>query len=248
MTISTLPHSILLVGERGGEQKEICDSIASRFGMRCINITDNITKDFIDQIYLSPNPAFYTININEIDYRRQNMMLKLFEEPDPFTFIILLAETIDDVIDTIYNRSYTVKLKRYTKEELEPLVARDKDLVLELCSTPGQIEIANHTDIKALYKLCDTIMSSMKTANYSNALSIADKINYKDEYDKFDLYLFIKAFSNSLLSRLEQSYNKMYYDFLMITKALNHTVWKVSNKRQQVEYFITNLWEIARCQ
>ena len=248
ITVSTLPHSILLVGERGGRQNEICNKIASRFGMRTIDITEHIDKDYIDQIYLSPNPAIYKVNITEIDFRRQNMMLKLFEEPGPFTFIILVAENIDDVIDTIYNRSYVIKLEGYTREELEPLVAKDKDLVLELCSTPGQIEIANHTDIKALYKLCDTIILSMKTANYANALSIANKINYKDEYDKFDLYLFIKAFSNSLLSRLRQCYDKMIYNYLMIVKELNHKVWRVNNKRQQVEYFITNLWEASRCQ
>ena len=91
-------------------------------------------------------------------------------------------------------------------------------------------------------------MSSMKTANYANALSIADKINYKDEYDKFDLYLFIKAFSNSLLSRLRQSYDKMIYNYLMAVKELNRKVWRVNNKKQQVEYFITNLWEASRCQ
>ena len=248
ITISTLPHSILLVGERGGRQNEICNKIASGFGMRTIDITDNIDKNYIDQIYLSPNPAIYTVNITEIDFRRQNMMLKLFEEPGPFTFIILIAENIDDVIDTIYNRSYVIRLEGYSREELEPLITKDKDLILELCSTPGQVEIANHTDIKALYKLCDTIISSMKTANYANALSIADKINYKDEYDKFDLYLFIKAFSNSLLSRLRQNYDKMIYKYLIAVKELNHNVWRVNNKRQQVEYFITNLWGASRCQ
>ena len=247
LTVANLPHSILMIGERGGMQNEICNELAAHFGMQCIDITNNITKEYIDQVFLSPNPSFYVINITEIDYRRQNMMLKLFEEPGPFTFIILIAENIDDVIDTIYNRSYVIKLKSYTREELEPYVIKDKDLVLDLCSTPGQVEIANHTDIKALYKLCETIISSMKNANYANALSIADKINYKDEYDKFDLYLFIKAFSNLLLSKLRLNYDKLCYNYLMITKDLNSKVWRVNNKKQQVEYFITNLWEAARC-
>ncbi len=247
LTINNMPHSILMVGEKGGMQNEICNELAAHFGMQCINITDNINKEYIDQIFLSPNPAFYVINITEIDYRRQNMMLKLFEEPGPFTFIILTAESIDDVIDTIYNRSYIIKLRAYTREELEPCILGDKELILNLCSTPGQIEIANHTDIKALYKLCETIISSMKNANYANALSIADKINYKDEYDKFDLYLFIKAFSNLLLSRLKLNSDKLYYKYLIALKELDHNVWRVSNKRQQVEYFITNLWEASRC-
>lgn len=246
MTAYTLPHSILLLGDRGGRQKEFCKNLASKFGMLCIDITNELSKDFIDQLYLSPNPAFYTINVEEVDYRKQNMMLKLFEEPGQFTYTVLLAETQDDVIDTIYNRSYVVQLPKYTREELEPLIVRDKDLVLGLCTTPGQVEIANHTDIGALYKLCETIISSMSKANYANALSIASKINYKDEYDKFDLYLFIKAFSNLLVSKLKESFSPLLYSYYMTTKDLEYKSRHVNNKQRIVEQFITNLWWASR--
>ena len=57
LTINNLPHSILMIGERGGMQNEICKELAAHFGMQCIDITSNINKEYIDQIFLSPNPA-----------------------------------------------------------------------------------------------------------------------------------------------------------------------------------------------
>lgn len=248
LTVSNIPHSILLLGDRGGRQNEFCENLAGKFGMSCIDITNEITKDFIDTIYLSPNPAFYKINIAEIDEKRQNMMLKLFEEPGAFTFIILIAESTSDVIDTIYNRSYEIRLPGYTYDELLPYVAKDEDIVMQLCSTPGQIEIANHTDIKALCKLCDTILNSMKTAAYYNALTIANKINYKDEYDKFDLYLFIKAFERALLLKMHTDGSEIYYKYNKLLNEFRDRVRRVNNKKQQMENFITQLWEVSRCQ
>ena len=55
-------------------------------------------------------------------------------------------------------------------------------------------------------------------------MSIADKINFSDNYDKFDLLLFIKALSQSCL---EFNNYKVYKNL----KQLDKFIWNMNNRR-----------------
>ena len=202
-----------------------------------------ISKDLVDEIYLNATPSLYTIDLTKITEKDQNVLLKLFEEPNKFTYIILYGESLYNVLETIVNRSYILKMASYTREQLEPLVmGENKEVILKLCSTPGQIEIANHTDMNALDILCNTILSRMKVAPYENALTIANKINFKDEYSKFDLSLFIKALGLKMLDNMNKDVFKQYE--LLI--EMNKKIWFMNNKKKYFENFITKLWEATR--
>ena len=233
-TIDTLPHSILLVGQRGDPYLELCEYISNKFNLPLFDITETISDDYINEIYQSPNLGLYVVNTVNITVREQNILLKFFEEPNRFTYIILLCESASDLLPTIISRSFEFDFEKYSYYQLEPL-AKEKDLTLKVCSTPGQIEIANSTDMVSLYNLCKTILDKMSRAAYFNALTISDKINFKDEYEKYDLYLFIKMLSYVMLNGSDV---KSYF----LLKNFNRKIWPLVNKKQQFENFITELW------
>ena len=240
-TLDTLPHSILLVGDRGSEQDEICKYISNKFNLIILNITDNISLEYINEIYLSTNPTLYIIETASITEREQNILLKFFEEPNPYVYIILVAESKYNLLETIETRSYELILEKYSKEQLEPL-AKEKNLTLKICNTPGQVDIANHTNMYKLYELCKLILEKMSVAAYFNALSISNKINFKDDPDKFDLFLFIKMLGYVLIENHSNKSLEMYKELCL----LNKKIWIVLNKKQAFENFITNIWEISR--
>ena len=83
----------------------------------------------------------------------------------------------------------------------------------------------------------------MKQANYSNAMSIVDKLNYSDEYDKYNLDLFIKVL---LFQIVEEYVNKnadklfnMYNIVLQIQKKLQ---FGTVNKKYVIINLISKLW------
>ena len=88
------------------------------------------------------------------------------------------------------------------------------------------------------------MVKKMDIANFQNALSISNKINFTDEYDKYDLYLFIKMLSYVIVNEfIETQYKELIYAYLEL-KELNKKIWSVQNKKQQLEHFLTKYWRI----
>jgi len=234
--INNFPHSVLLLGEHGAGQFEVCEYIANRFNFELIDISDMISVEYINQIYLSSNQTLYTVDITKITEKEQNILLKLFEEPNAFTYIILYGESTYNILDTILNRSYILQMDRYTRDQLEGFVTNEnKDYILSICTTPGQIEVANHTDIEALKTLCNNMLMRMNKASFGNALTIANKINFADNFDKFDLYLFIKALIREVLAQGKYD----IYDYIM---KLDKYIWFMNDKKRYFEHFIIETW------
>lgn len=241
--LSTFPHSVLLLGDKGAGHIDICNYLGEKFNISVYDISELINTEFINQIYLNTDPAIYIVDIHKITEKEQNVLLKLLEEPNQLTYLILYGESTYSLLDTIINRSYILQMDKFTREQLEPLVSgEDKELILKLCSTPGQIEIANHTDMKALSKLCQTMMTSMCKANLANALTITNKINFKDEYDKFDLDMFIKVYTNEL-NIYDNKYKK---EILRILSEFKKYIYFMNDKKKYFDNFILNLWGIYR--
>ena len=242
--LSTFPHSVLLLGDKGSGHIDICNYLGERFGIMVYDISEMISTDFIDQVYLNTDPNIYIIDINKITEKEQNILLKLLEEPNQLTYLILYGESTYNLLETVINRSYVLQMDKFTREQLEPLVTNeeDKDLILKLCSTPGQIEIANHTNMKALVKLCSTMMTSMSKANLANALTITNKINFKDEYNKFDLDMFIKVYTNEL--SVYDTNHKM--EILEILGEFKKYINFMTDKKRYFDNFILKLWGIYR--
>lgn len=237
-SFSELPHSILLVGEQGSGKQDICEYIAELFNLQLYDLTEFISKEFIDEINQTQTPSLYTVNISNISVKEQNILLKLYEEPNPNTYIVIKCVSDSIPLDTIKSRSYILRMQPFAIEYLSELVeSKDRDLILRICTTPGQINIANHTDMNGLYNLCNNMTTRMKDAPFFNLMSIADKINFNDEYDKYDLLLFIKTLGKVCL---ESGSADLYSQLL----NMNSYIWSMNSKRQYFEHFLIESWNV----
>lgn len=237
-TINNLPHSILLIGEQGAGKGEVCQYISDKFNLQFYDLTDFISNEFIDEINQTQTRSLYTVDLQKITVREQNILLKLYEEPNPSTYIILKSVGDFGAIDTIMSRSYVLKMSSFSKEILDEYITQgDHNFILKICTTPGQIETANHTDIDGLRNLCHNMVTRMADAPFFNVMSIANKINFGDEYDKYDLLLFIKVLSNECL----QTGSVDLYSKL---NNLNLLIWSMNSKKQYFEHFLIESWEL----
>lgn len=243
--INNFPHSILLLGESGSGQEKICEYISDKFDLFNLSIiTENVSHEMLNSLLIDcTSPTLVTIDVNKITEKEQSMLLKLFEEPNNFIYIILIAETYNDILETLINRSYIFKLDGYSKEQLMSdiltLDQETRELILETCHTPGQVDIASHTNMKQLFVLCMNILDKIGRANLYNTISISDKINFSDEYSKYDLKLFIRT----LLYAMKLKNNFKFFDEL---NQMNRYIDFITDKKSYFENFLIKAWEISR--
>lgn len=234
--LKSLPHSLLLVGSRGSEEYETVEKIAAHFDYMMYDLTELISKDFIDEIMASHVQTVYYVNLNNMSSANQNILLKFFEEPSEYAYVILVSENIESVLQTIITRSYIFHFDKYTRDDLLKKFPTATEEMLTICETPGQLTLAMHSNLQKLIQLCDLLVSKLAEASLRSTLSIADKINYKDDYSKYDLFLFLRCLGLSTLKYHDYESYKIILDTAT-------SIWLMNNKQNRIELLLIKLWK-----
>lgn len=245
----SLPASILLIAKNGMGKHTLVKEVSNHYNIPLLDITNNLNMEQIIEISTSSIDRIYLIDISKITEKEQNVILKFVEEPTPTTHIFLLAESEDFVLDTIKNRCIKYYLEAYTKEELSQFVVQkeSQEEILSVCKTPFQVQNINADTISNMKSTCEKMLTSLseKTIYLYNALDIVDKVNFKDDYDKYDLDIFINIML-AFFSKNYTLYNKerafkfikvisKYRDYLLNTNKFN--------KQYLFERMIIEMWE-----
>lgn len=235
--LNTLPHTILIGGEYGSGKHTIANYISSRFDLSLLDITDNLNNDTITEIYTSNIPSFYLIDSDQISIKDQNTILKFLEEPCSNAFILVLNSN-GLLLDTIQNRCFRLKLGIYSRRMLETFALgfENDQLILDVARTPGQVIDYMNEDFKGMYEFAQLLFKHIRTANFSNCLTISNKISFNGEDDKSKYS--INTFSRILLY-LSTTLDTVTYKYTNI--LLNDLQIPKINKRLIFESFLLNL-------
>ena len=249
LTLDTLPHSILIEGESGSGKHLITSYIKDKFDLELIDITDIISNEVITRILLNPNPTFYLINGTALTDKKENTLLKLIEEPTKNCYIIILCENLQQLLPTVVNRCRIIKLNKYYSNQLkENLNLNIDDRIYELADTPGQVLKFKDQNIENIISLCETMINRIHSANYSNVLSITNKIALENESDKINLDCYIKCMQYLIIQKLKNidiiektSYNNLI-NIYQLTKELSNSRYIHNiNMKYAFDKYLTNL-------
>lgn len=258
-TIDTFPHTTLFLGEEGSGKHLMSAYVASEIlKLPMYDITENIEDTYITEIYKNPNPGVYLIDLRKLQTfyikgqivnKESNVLLKFIEEPPSNCFVVLLANNGYEVLNTVYNRCFVFNADLYTEDELRAFTQGfdSVDLILKVVRTPGRIQNLNLSKITDLFNLCNNIVDSMSRARFDNALSLKDRINYKDEQEKYDLNLFLDVLSQCFLDRYKINNNPTTFKmYLILNNERKHLVDRRIKKEYFVECLLTKLWKESR--
>lgn len=244
-TLQTLPHTLLLTGPSGcGKHTLVNSVIAPYYKLQVLDITDRISLETIDTIYTAPTTMFYTIDLTKTTEKEQNILLKLIEEPRDNCYLILFCSNVHNLLPTIKNRCIEYRFKPYSFKELLSFNKNVNEKIVEnICETPGDVLLINTQNLESLQNLCKKIIYNMKQANYSNAMSIVDKLNYSDEYDKYSLDLFMKV----LLFQIVEEYanknvDKLFTMYNIVSQIQKKLQFGTVNKKYVIINLISKLW------
>ena len=249
-TIATLPHSIILCGDSGCGKHTLVSELSKYFNLDVNYITDNISLESIEDISENKTPAFYVIEANNITEKQQNVILKFLEEPSALVYIIILCESNSQLLETVLNRCVIFEFESYTYQELLQFITDDdvdKNLILTLCNTPGRIKQVNSKTLQSMNDLCLKIIDKIASANYSNTLSISNKINYDKNFDKFDVKVFMNCLLHNILNKYIETPNSLLYKYYnIVNKYSNRLNDSRLNKEMIIEQTLSDLWLESR--
>lgn len=248
-SLDTLPHSLLLIGEPGCGKHTLAQELGDHYRIGVVDMTDNLTLEAIQGMYLEPYPHFYVVDMNRVTEKSQNTILKFLEEPCMNAYLILLATSRSILLDTVMNRCVPYEFRPYARNELMQFLdfSENVEVLLDYCNTPGQVLKADAKAIPDLIKLCDNIISNVGKARFPNIFRVSDRLDVDDKGEGHDLSLF----HNVLMSRLLDGYAKthdrrlylMYNEASKSLKALNCLKY---NKRNLMDSLMIALWGIGR--
>lgn len=252
-TLDTLPHSILIIGKEGSGKHVISNYLSDKFNLNLLDISDDLSDELIDNIYRDVSPRFYLVDLRKITEKEQNILLKLFEEPSANAYIILLANSTFSVLPTILNRGQIFNINIYDKATLMEF-AKEKDVKVDMryfgnvIETPGDIKklYSSNVSMDTITDLTNKIINKINIASYANTLTIVNKLNFKDEYDKIDVDFFLKTLYYNSAEECIKGNDKAYTIYSNVGETLRKLTDTRLNKRILVTHMLSEIWLEAK--
>lgn len=249
MTYDELPHTFMLLGEYGCGKHSLSKDIASMFSLNYVDITETINVDIIEESFNIKIPTMYVIHIDKLN--DQNILLKFMEEFREFIYVCVICDNDNLVLNTILNRCIIYRFEQYSQEFLKDTIAytlandEDKELMLQICTTPGQLMDLNNQNLKSIEDICHKLVLHIQEANISNVLSLLNNFNFKDLYDKIDILIFFKVLKLTLFNFVKQdvSYYNKYELVLDYSKKINNSRFK---KEELMYSFLIDYWKLSK--
>lgn len=248
-TLDTLPHSIILNGKEGSGKHVLSKYLSDKFNLGLLDISEDLSEELINNIYRNPSPRLYIVDLRKITEKEQNVMLKLFEEPSANTFVIVLTNSLFNVLPTILNRGQVINIENYLKNDLidfckECNIQIDEKYLSTVVETPGDIlKIQNlNVNLNAISDLVDKIVNKLDIASYANTLTIVNKLNFKDEYDKIDVDFFLKSLYFNSVESYIQGNSKVLNLIDIVIKTIRKLVDTRLNKKVLITHMLSEMW------
>lgn len=248
LTLDNFPHSLILEGKSGCGKTTFCEEIGKQLNLSVVDITEQLTQEYLELFLTSPNPALYVVKGNSISIKDQNTLLKFLEEPTKSVFVIITVTDKSYLLETIRNRCILWSFLPYTKNTLENF--SDRRLLVDIAETPGQIlSLSCYSDeeLTSYVTLGEKIFEKIGQANFPNILSISNQIAFKAEKGKLDVSLFGLILLYVIHKKVCTSNNMFYYFAYDITKQFCYNLGTSNlNKQYLFETFLCNLRNISR--
>ena len=253
-----LPRYIIFKGMRGCGRTFITEWLCNQLQASRVNCGKSIddVRDAIKMAYKNKSKTVYTfINADNMSLQAKNSLLKVTEEPPNDSYFVMTVEDMD--LDTLTSRAVVYNLYRNTPSEIG-VYADDKygsredgtlQLYKDICYTFGEVDLLYNHDPKEFYAFVCKVVANILPVSGANVFKMGEKINFKDDKDKYDLKLFWRCF-NTILYRERKmtgvnitSYYINKLDIKGINKQMLFDMWILDIRKEYLRKGIENLDE-----
>ena len=202
------PRFSIVVGERGMEHEDVARYVANKMNCTLIELLDvkvDTIRNMISQAYkLHAQTVFSIPHADDMSINAKNAMLKVVEDAPNKAYFIMCLEDLSNTLATIQSRGIVFRMCAPKVSEIEDFARSiyvhkediDEDVIRlygELCSTPGDVLYFTKHNIVDFYKYAKWVADNVTKLDGAEVFKISDKLALKDEDEKFDVRLFLKA-------------------------------------------------------
>ena len=261
------PRFSIIVGVHGSGKNLIVKRIRQSLHATTIELQPTVddVRTAISQSYkiVGTPVIYYFRGADNMSISAKNALLKITEEPPNNAYFILTVANLSNVLPTIQSRAVVFKMQPYLFTELTEYMIKaevmttveEKQIALQICETPGEINLLALNKPVELYEFVKKVIDNVDGVSIANALKIADKIAFTEEDDGYDLVLFwkcvVKVYSdyiNSNIISIDEEALKRISKAVMVTReSINLCVnTRGLNKRTLFDIWIIELRKALR--
>lgn len=203
--VGTFPHVFILAGDSGSGKRVLSEYISHKLGayfVPCGLSVEDVRNTIIAANSTTEKCLYMFAAAETMSDSAANCLLKITEECPEKAFFALTARDLYRLLETIVNRSQVFNMNPYSIFDLKEFIehrkiefkAGEKNIALNVCSTPGDIIYVSDVCLYDVYDLADKFVEFIGDANLSNSLKIISMLRIKKEdTDKIDIDLFLRC-------------------------------------------------------
>lgn len=207
------PQFAILVGAPGSGKKTLAHWIFQKMSEYDGHIVLAVFGTGVDEVRRAIAESYRLQGVHTIylfadadtmSVSAKNALLKITEEPPANAHFIMTLADENNTLDTIRSRATMFRMNTYTTAEIAQYSESNDDIILNVCETPGDVDILSAQDISKFYDFVKLVAYHIAGASISNAFKIADNVDIKGDGKGYDLRLFWKAFNYVLINSVSE--------------------------------------------
>lgn len=232
---SGFPRFIIITGAKGQGKKTLANYISKqlKYLMVISDVKIDSIREIIDLAYKQTEPIIYLIpDADKMSIGAKNSMLKVIEEPPNSAYFILTLESIENTLPTIKSRCIQLDMQSYSGTEKLEFINKlqlnlsddDKNIILNCCDNCYEISMVNSYGVRDFYNYCKKVCDNIYKVQSANSFKILEKIQLKDEDNKYSPELFLKLvrkiWLDELLTAPSVNDKLCYHECITITSTI----------------------------
>ena len=201
---NTFPSFMIIVAPKNCGKTYFIHTLLNVINTTFVEYPDckiDTVRKLISDINELHNTVFVLPSCDDMSVGAKNALLKITEEVPNNNKIIMQLDDLANTLPTIKSRAIVHYLELYSTDDLTSycddfcdFTPNEKEKVLLLCKSPGEINIFKEVNIIDFYNFVKKVVDNIAKTSGSNAFKIGQSIKFKDTDDGYDLYLFFRAF------------------------------------------------------
>ena len=208
------PRFTIFVGKKGSGRKTAAKEIAKKLdNISVIQLPDvkvDTIRDMIDKAYTIPYSYLYIIpDAENMSLAAKNAILKVVEEPPNNAYFVMTVQDESQLLTTIKSRGTIFRMNTYTPSEIgeyaECSSMDDAEIITSVCEVPGDVDIIKTYEPVKFYAFVENVVENIAETSGANSFKISNKINFKDDPEKYDLGIFWRTFMLVCLHKVKEN-------------------------------------------
>lgn len=212
-----LPRFSIILGERGAEHEDVAHYVANQIKADYILLPDvkvDTIRNMIKQAYTLHHFTVFCIpNADDMSINAKNALLKVVEDTPNRAYFFMCLEDLNNTLQTLISRSQILYMRRASSEDIKTYCrSMFKDSVneevikiaSEICTTPGEVCLLIKMGAVNFYRYVEWVADNIFTVPSAEIFNLSGKLSVKEDDEKYDCLLFLRAFQTVLMKKVCQ--------------------------------------------